>query len=74
MINAQPLNRVVCPTNEDLYNAIWKFFEFVSKYIHEKDKIGNLIPLPVTTKEDDNFAYTLVLELLKLIDEKLNTD
>ncbi len=57
---------------KNLYDAIWHFFEFVSKYVHDKDKKGNVNPLPVSTKEDAYFAYTLALGLLNLIGKKLS--
>ncbi len=57
----------------NLYDAIWKFFEFVSKYVHDKDKQGHLNPLPVSTKEDAHFAYALALGLLNLMGKKLSS-
>jgi hypothetical protein len=51
--------------------GIWKFFEFLSKYIHEKDKNGNLKPVPVAGKEDAYMAYALGLSLLNIIGKKI---
>jgi ribosomal protein S15P/S13E len=59
---------------DDLYTAIWKLFEFISKYVHDKDKEGNLNPLPISTKEDAYFAYSIALGLLNLIASKTNAD
>lgn len=59
---------------DDLYTAIWKLFEFISKYVHDKDQVGNLSPLPVTKKEDAYFAYAIALGLLNLIGRKTNAD
>ncbi len=56
---------------KNLYDAIWKFFEFVSKYVHDKDKVGNIHPTPVTSKEDAYFAYALALGLLNMIGKKM---
>lgn len=57
---------------ENLYDAIWKFFEFVSKYVHDKDKTGNINPSPISKKEDAYFAYVLAIGLLNLIGGKIN--
>jgi hypothetical protein len=59
---------------DDLHTAIWKLFEFISKYVHDKDKEGNLNPLPISTKEDAYFAYAIALGLLNLIGRKTNAD
>ena len=58
----------------NLHSAIWQLFEFTSKYVHDKDKNGNLNPLPVSTKEDAYFAYAIALGLLNLIGRKTNPD
>lgn len=57
---------------KNLYMGIWQFFEFISKFIHDKDKNGNLITRPIPTKEDAYFAYSLGLGLLNLIGKKLH--
>ena len=59
---------------QEFFDAIWKFFEFVSKYVHEKDKSGNFNPVPVSTKEDAYFAYALALGLVNLIGKKTNAE
>lgn len=56
----------------NLYDALWKLFEFFSKYVHDRDKNGNLQPLPVSTKEDAYFAYALALGFLNLLGKKVN--
>jgi hypothetical protein len=57
---------------KNLYDAIWKFFEFLSKFIHDKDTDGNSYEvLPIPTKEDAYFAYALSIGLLGLIGKKL---
>lgn len=58
----------------DLHTAIWKLFEFISKYVHDKDREGNINPLPVSTKEDAYFAYTIALGFLNLIGRKVKPD
>lgn len=59
---------------DDLHTAIWKLFEFISKYTHDIDKFGNLHPTPVTAKEDAYFAYIIALGLLNLIGRKIIVD
>jgi hypothetical protein len=56
---------------QNLYDAIWKFFEFTSKYIHDKDGDGNLKPTPIAQKEDAYFAYTMAVGLFNLLGQKL---
>lgn len=57
---------------QNLYDAIWNLFEFLSKYLHEKDKHGNHQAMPQSTKEDAYFAYALAVGLLNLIGKKLS--
>jgi hypothetical protein len=59
---------------DNLYDGIWKFFDFLSKYSHDKDREGNFNPLPVSTKEDAYFAYALAIGLLNLIGKKTSED
>jgi hypothetical protein len=59
---------------QNLHDGIWKLFEFFSKYVHGKDTKGYPRPLPVSTKEDAYFAYSLALGLLNLIGKKTNED
>lgn len=53
-------------------NGIYQFFDFTSKYIHDKDKQSNVVPIPVTTKEDAYFAYTLCVGLLNIVGKKIS--
>lgn len=57
----------------NLHDAIWQLFEFTSKYVHEKDKNGNLKPIIVTSKEDAYFAMSVCVGLLNLIGRKIST-
>lgn len=59
---------------DNLLKGIWQFFEFISKYSHEKDKKGNIKPIPIAKKEDAYFAYTASVGLLNLLGSKLNDD
>lgn len=56
---------------DDFNNAIWKFFDFLSKYLHEKDKQFNDQAIPIANKEDAYFAYALSVGLLNLISRKM---
>lgn len=58
----------------ELYNGIWQFFEFYSKYVHNQDKQGNSKPIPVSRKEDAYFAYSTAIGLLNLIGSKIKSD
>ncbi len=53
-------------------NGIYQFFEFTSKYIHDKDKRANVVPAPIATKEDAYFAYTLCVGLLNIVGKKIS--
>lgn len=57
---------------ENLHDAIWNFFEFTSKYIHEKDTQGNPRDQVIPNKEDAYFVYSLSVGLLNLIGKKLS--
>ncbi len=57
---------------ENLHTAIWQLFEFTSKYVHEKDKTGNLKPPLVTSKEDAYFAFSICVGLLNLLGRKIS--
>lgn len=57
---------------KNLYNSIWQLFEFFSKYIHAKDKQGNLSTLPMPLKEDAYLGYSLAMGFLNFIGRKLN--
>lgn len=57
---------------QNLYDGIWQFFEFISKFIHDKDTDGNTYEvLPIPSKEDAYFAYALSIGLLGLIGKKI---
>ncbi len=57
----------------NLFDGIWQFFEFTSKFIHEKGKEGNAKPIPNAKKEDAYFVYSLSVNLTNLIYEKIKT-
>jgi len=57
---------------KNFYDALWQLFEFVSKYIHEKDKQGYLNSLPTPHKEDAYLAYSLAVGLLNFVGNKVN--
>lgn len=57
---------------KNFYDALWQLFEFMSKYVHDKDKQGNLNSLPVAYKEDAYLGYSLAIGLLNFIGRKLN--
>lgn len=46
------------------------FFDFTSKYFHDKDKAGAFNPVPNPTKEDAYLVYALALSLLNIIGKK----
>jgi hypothetical protein len=56
---------------DDLHTAIWKMFEFTSKYVHDQNKEGDIKPNPISTKEDAYFSYAIALGLLNLIGKKM---
>jgi len=56
---------------KNLFDGIWHFFQFLSKYAHEMDTDGNMRPKPIPTKEDAYLAYTLAIGLLNLIGKKI---
>lgn len=55
----------------NLYDGIWKFFDFISKYAHSKDQNGNPRPTPIPTKEDAYFVYAMALGLLNFFGKKI---
>lgn len=56
----------------NLFDGIWQLFEFTSKYVHDKDKAGNLKPSVVTGKEDAYFAFIICVGLLNLLGRKIS--
>lgn len=60
---------------DDLHTAIWKLFDFLSKYAHDLDKEGNNYDIvAIASKEDAYFAYAIALGLLNLIGSKTKAD
>jgi hypothetical protein len=56
---------------EALFKGISNFFNYTSKFIHDKDRAGGLNPVPIAAKEDAYFVYTLAIGLLQIIRKKL---
>lgn len=56
----------------DLLDAIKKLFDFTSKFIHDKDRSGNLNPIVAVKKEDAYFVYSLSVGLLTMIGRKIS--
>jgi len=52
-------------------DGIWQFFEFTSKFIHEKSTDAESKPIPNARKEDAYFVYSLSVNLTNLVYEKL---
>lgn len=48
---------------QNLHNAIWQLFEYASKFIHNKNKIGEIQVEPIAQKEDAFLVYTLSIAL-----------
>lgn len=59
---------------KDFQDAIWKLFEFTSKFVHDKDKKGEINPIPIPHKEDAYFTYCLCLGLHNLIGKKISNN
>lgn len=57
----------------NLFDGIWQFFEFSSKFIHEKSTDGNIKPIPNAKKEDAYFVYSLSVNLVNLIYAKIKS-
>lgn len=55
----------------DLLKAIRSLFDFTSKYVHPKDRSGNVKPYPNAGKEDAYLVYTLSIGLFNLITTKI---
>lgn len=52
---------------QNLYDGIWKLFDYISKFIHDKDKEGKLLTvLPIPTREDAYLVYALAIGILNL--------
>ena len=52
--------------------GIYEFFEFSTKYIHDKTRKKELRKIPNYTKEDAYFIYTMSLGLLNLFAKKIS--
>jgi hypothetical protein len=59
---------------DDFHGGILKFYSFLSKYKHGKNRKGDFKKYPTPHKEDAYFAYGLGLGLLNLIGAKLNRE
>lgn len=57
---------------KNLFDGINNLFQFVSKFLHEKDQEGNPKPRPIAQKEDAYFIYSLSINLANVIFSKLN--
>jgi len=57
---------------DNFFKAIQLFFEYTSKFQHEKDKQGNSKPRPIARKEDAYFVYSLAINLSNVVFSKLN--
>ncbi len=57
---------------QNLYDSIYKLFGFASKYVHTKDREGNIMNLPNSCKEDAYLVYCISMGLLNLIGSKLS--
>jgi hypothetical protein len=59
---------------QKFFDGIRNFFDYNSKFIHDKDQEGNLNPILIPTREDAYFIYALSIGLLNLIGKKLTND
>ncbi|MDI1233827.1 MAG: hypothetical protein PSX81_06075 [bacterium] len=57
---------------DDFLKSIQMMFNFASKYIHGKDKDGNLKPIPNYTKEDAYFFYVFSIGIMNFIGQKIS--
>jgi len=53
-------------------DGIRNFFDYNSKFIHDKDQKGNLNPVLIAKREDAYFIYALSIGLLNLIGKKMS--
>jgi hypothetical protein len=56
---------------QNLMNGISNFFDFASKYIHDKSRTQRIQPTPLYTKEDSYFIFSLSIGLLNMIAKKI---
>lgn len=59
---------------QKFFDGVRNFFDYNSKFIHDKDQEGNLNPILLPTREDAYFIYALSVGLLNLIGKKLTND
>jgi hypothetical protein len=52
---------------ENLIQGIANFFNYYSKIVHDKDRLGNFNPIVVARKEDAYFAYSMAVGLINLL-------
>jgi len=55
-------------------DGIRNFFDYNSKFIHDKDQKGNLNPVLIAKREDAYFIYALSIGLLNLIGKKISDE
>jgi hypothetical protein len=56
---------------ENFFTAIHNFFDFTSKYIHDKAKNGTFNTRPIHSKEDAYFVYTMAVGIINIVGKKL---
>ena len=56
----------------NLLHGVWQFFEYSSKFIHEKGRRGYAKPIPIPSKADAYFIYSLAINLTNVIFDKVN--
>ncbi|HEX7904676.1 MAG TPA: hypothetical protein VF487_12410 [Chitinophagaceae bacterium] len=56
---------------EEFNKGISSFFNYTSKFIHDKDRVGQLNPVPIPRKEDAYFVYSLAIGLVNVIGRKI---
>lgn len=59
---------------QNFLDSIWQFFEYISKFIHAKDKKGGFKSRPLATKQDAYFAFILGVGLLNLLSSKIRNE
>ena len=56
---------------DNFFKAILELFEYISKFIHEKNKQGSLHVKPTPASEDAYLIYSLCANILNLIVQKI---
>lgn len=59
---------------DELYSTIHHFFNYTSKFVHDKEPNGLIKPIPVPHKEDAYFVYAMAIGLLNVIGKKINVE